>query len=78
MLKRLFQTLPAIMLPILLTPHSASAQSAEPWKGDLTGVWQGPYTPDLTRGTQAMMTPWGQEQFNLFDGKKWTPACLSA
>jgi hypothetical protein len=39
------------------------------WKGDLTGVWQGPYTPDLTRGTGAVLTPWGQEKFSHFDGK---------
>ena len=39
------------------------------WKGDLTGVWQGPYTPDLTRGTGAILTPWGQEKFSHFDGK---------
>lgn len=39
------------------------------WKGDLTGVWQGPYTADLTRGTGAVLTPWGQEKFSRFDGK---------
>src|SRR5579863_4016517 len=39
------------------------------WKGDLTGVWQGPYTPDLTRGTNAVLTPWGQDKFSHFDGK---------
>jgi len=39
------------------------------WKGDLTGVWQGPYTADLTRGTGAVLTPWGQEKFSHFDGK---------
>src|SRR5579872_6467819 len=52
---------------------TASAESGD-WKGDLTGVWQGPYTNDLTRGTQAMLTPWGQEQFKKFDGK--TDPCL--
>src|SRR5579863_9444999 len=67
-----------ILLAILLfAPQPAAGQStaskAAPeegaWKGDLTGVWQGPYTPDLTRGTQAVLTPWGQQQFDLFDGK---------
>jgi hypothetical protein len=47
-----------------------SAGSAESWKGDLTGVWQGPYTPDLTRGTDAKLTAWGQAQFAAFDGKQ--------
>jgi hypothetical protein len=42
---------------------------SENWKGNLTGVWQGPYTPDLTRGTTAQLTPWGQQQFSRFDGK---------
>ncbi|MEO8100811.1 MAG: hypothetical protein ABI811_24150 [Acidobacteriota bacterium] len=46
-----------------------SAPAAEPWRKDLTGVWLGPYTSDLTRGTDAKMTPWGQERFAKFDGK---------
>jgi hypothetical protein len=45
------------------------AEDPGDWKGDLTGVWQGPYTPDLTRGTGAVMTPWGQDKFSRFDGK---------
>jgi hypothetical protein len=59
-------------LAILLLLAAASAfagESVADWKGDLTGVWQGPYTPDLTRGTAAMLTPWGQEKFAKFDGK---------
>jgi hypothetical protein len=48
----------------------ASSAGAEPWKGDLTGTWLGPYTPDLTRGTQAKLTPWGEEQFAKFDGTR--------
>lgn len=44
------------------------AQGNEPWKGDLTGVWQGPYTADLTRGTTAQLTPWGKEKFEGFTG----------
>ena len=57
---------------------SASAQTAstssdessvnQNWKGDLTGVWQGPYTADLTRGTTAKLTPWGEEKFAAFNG----------
>jgi hypothetical protein len=46
----------------------AQAQS-DSWKGDLTGVWQGPYTADLTRGTDAKLTPWGEQKFAAFDGK---------
>jgi len=49
-------------------PPATKADSGN-WKGDLTGVWQGPYTADLTRGTGAVMTPWGQEKFSRFDGK---------
>jgi hypothetical protein len=58
-----------------ITAISLAAQSTSntpdsgDWKGDLTGVWQGPYTPDLTRGTGAVLTPWGQDKFNHFDGK---------
>lgn len=51
-----------------------TAPDTEDWKGDLTGVWQGPYTPDLTRGTDAELTPWGKEKFSRFDGK--TDPCL--
>lgn len=65
---------------VLVVAGPVAGQSTESpsepadWKGDLTGVWQGPYTPDLTRGTGAMLTPWGQEQFSRFDGK--TNPCL--
>jgi hypothetical protein len=61
-----------ILAVLCLAPAVALAQSAPDsgdWKGDLTGIWQGPYTPDLTRGTQAALTPWGVEQFKKFDGK---------
>ena len=79
MLKRSLDIFPAVGLVIfLVAPEAATAQSVaakasgedtENWKGDLTGIWQGPYTPDLTRGAQAVLTLWGQEQFKLFDGK---------
>src|SRR3954453_9214611 len=52
-----------------LAAGTALAGDEADWKGDLTGVWQGPYTADLTRGTTAMLTPWGQEKFDHFDGK---------
>ena len=56
---------PAILVLAALAPMAASGQS-----NDLTGVWQGPYTPDLTRGTSAVLTQWGKEQFAKFDGKQ--------
>lgn len=60
----------AIAMTFALTAVAAEkASDPENWKGNLTGVWQGPYTPDLTRGTTAQLTPWGQEQFSRFDGK---------
>jgi hypothetical protein len=63
---------PSILFVTILMAGVAAAQSTSPaseaWKGDLTGVWQGPYTPDLTRGTQAELTPWGKAAFDKFDG----------
>jgi hypothetical protein len=58
------------MLSACLEAQSAAPAKnpAEPWRGDLTGTWQGPYTPDLLRGTTAKMTPWGEEKFAKFDG----------
>src|SRR5205085_4271997 len=56
---------PAMIALLAFAPMAAFAQS-----NDLTGVWQGPYTSDLTRGTAAVLTPWGQEQFAKFDGKQ--------
>jgi hypothetical protein len=79
MRKLSFDMFPVVVLAsVMFTPQFTSGQSAsakapseetESWKGDLTGIWQGPYTSDLTKGTQAVLTPWGQEQFKLFDGK---------
>jgi len=61
--------LKASLAATILTATMAVAQtSQESWKGDLTGVWQGPYTGDLTRNTSAKLTPWGEEQFKKFDG----------
>jgi len=56
--------LKAFLAATILTATMAVAQSAqEGWKGDLTGVWQGPYTGDLTRNTSAKLTPWGEDLF---------------
>jgi hypothetical protein len=61
--------------PWLIVLACSAAVAAPPdtdntsWKGDLSGVWQGPYTPDLTRGTDAELTPWGKDKFAHFDGK---------
>jgi hypothetical protein len=52
-----------------LATQVATPAELDSWKGDLTGSWQGPYTPDLTRGTTAVLTPWGQQKFSQFDGK---------
>jgi hypothetical protein len=49
--------------------QAPAATGNEAWRGDLTGTWQPPYTPDLMRGTQAKLTPWGEQQFAKFDGK---------
>ena len=62
---------------ILICAVAAAAPPAPDtgeWKGDLSGVWQGPYTPDLTRGTDAELTAWGKDKFAHFDGK--TDPCL--
>jgi hypothetical protein len=64
----------AIAITFALTAAAEKASDPENWKGNLTGVWQGPYTPDLTKGTTAQLTPWGQQRFSLFDGK--TDPCL--
>lgn len=56
-------------LLLALTGLTISAFAQEAWKGDLTGAWQPPYTPDLTRGTTAKLTPYGEQQFAKFDGK---------
>jgi hypothetical protein len=64
----------ALFAASLAAGQSAPADTGENWKGDLTGVWQGPYTPDLTRGTGATLTPWGKAAFDAFDGL--TDPCL--
>ena len=62
----------ALMAACVLCGQTKSGE--ESWKGDLTGVWQGPYTADLTKGTTAVLTPWGEQRFAAFDGK--TDPCL--
>jgi hypothetical protein len=81
-----YQTFAILALALSAAAFPAAAQSGLPpakaapaadngdWKNDLTGVWQGPYTPDLTRNTTAELTPWGKEQFAKFDGL--TDPCL--
>lgn len=61
----------ALLLMALAVASLGWGQQAgsEPWRRDLTGTWLGPYTPDLTRGTTAKMTAWGEEKFAKFDGK---------
>jgi hypothetical protein len=66
----------ATLFLLCFAPVAVFGQS-ESWKGDLTGVWQGPYTADLTRGAKSLtgepgaaLTPWGEEQFKAFDGKQ--------
>jgi hypothetical protein len=55
--------LKASLAATILTAAMAFAQtSPESWKGDLTGVWQGPYTGDLTRNTSAKLTRGGAVQ----------------
>ena len=61
--------LAAAQSPAAKIAPTETAPDSGDWKGDLTGVWQGPYTPDLTRGTGAVLTPWGHEKFSQFDGK---------
>ena len=56
-------------LSVLVFCSLAAAAPTDDWTHDLSGVWQGPYTPDLTRGTDAELTPWGKEKFAHFDGK---------
>jgi hypothetical protein len=72
MLKALFVA--AACAIAVFAQQTAPSEGAETWRGDLTGTWQGPYTPDLMRGTQAKLTPWGEQQFGRFDGK--TDPCL--
>jgi hypothetical protein len=63
-----------ILFALIIAASPAAGQSApadpasESWKSDLAGVWQGPYTADLTRGTTATLTPWGKAAFDAFDG----------
>jgi len=58
----------------IATAQSGPAAGSDDWKGDLSGVWLGPYTADLTRGTQAQLTPWGKTKFDAFNGT--TDPCL--
>jgi len=67
--RRVFRTAGLAVLTAFGFAAAGNATESGDWKGDLTGVWQGPYTPDLTAGTGAVLTAWGQEQFSRFDGR---------
>ncbi len=50
-------------------------------KPDLTGVWDIPYVPDMSRGIGALpFTPWGEADFKAYDAAKfdYTGHCLPA
>src|SRR5262245_60311451 len=57
-----------ILLVIAVVAIPLAAQQKHP---DLNGVWQGPYTPDLTRampaGETVPFTPYGAERFKKVD-----------
>ncbi len=53
---------------VLFLVTRCTGQTAAAWRGDLNGVWLGPYTPDLTSGTAAELTPWGKAAFAAFTG----------
>jgi hypothetical protein len=61
-------------MPFAAGQATTEAAGSDDWRGDLTGVWQGPYTGDLARGIQLPFTQWGLEQFKAFDGL--TDPCL--
>ena len=57
-----------VVLLIAVTAVPLAAQQKRP---DLNGVWQGPYTPDLSRtlpqGQTIPFTPYGEERFKKVD-----------
>jgi hypothetical protein len=59
----------ATTLVMILPWASASGQSkAKAVEPDLSGVWSGPYTPNLTRGgIEIPFTPWGEAKFKSYD-----------
>jgi hypothetical protein len=72
---------PAVLL--LLLSGSSAAQTPRP--ADLSGVWQGPYVPDMTRtgrnqvGEPALpFTPVGEKEWKGYDAANgdYTGACL--
>src|SRR5215468_10206524 len=57
-----------VLLVIVIASVSVEAQQKHP---DMNGVWQGPYTPDLSRslpaGETIPFTPYGAERFQKVD-----------
>src|SRR5215831_18138729 len=57
-----------VFLVMVIGAISLQAQQKHP---DLNGVWQGPYTPDLSRalppGETIPFTPYGEERFKKVD-----------
>src|SRR5438477_8205798 len=69
---------------ILLTAGSTAAQTAAP-SADLSGVWQGPYVPDMTRTGRNQigepnlpLTPAGEKEWKSYDAANgdYTGSCL--
>ena len=58
----------AVCCVVMLFTVSVSAQSVP----DLNGVWQGPYTPNLTKalGKEPPFTPYGKQKYDTVDHSK--------
>jgi hypothetical protein len=62
-------------------PASKSAPQTADGRSDLTGVWEIPYVPDMSKGIGPLpFTAWGQEDFKAYDPGKfdYTAHCLPA
>ena len=78
----------SVSIPCILTyfrNHIAAGQSAgvphlPDGRPDLNGVWQIPYTPDMSRGVEGGLpfTTWGAADFKAYDAAKfdYTGHCL--
>jgi hypothetical protein len=64
------------------TPGKADIPRLHDGKPDLNGVWQIPYTPDMSRGVEGGLpfTAWGQQEWKNYDPAKfdYTAHCLPA
>ncbi len=66
-MKNLFKSIAifAVILPWAPCSGQSKTKIVEP---DLSGVWSGPYTPNLTRGgVEIPFTPWGEAKFKSYD-----------